>query len=145
MYDAVDYTPVGFVNAAAASAPGDSGRELSGWLRQLREQAGLTREELAAAVGTDRRNIYRWEVEGHDPSGSVLLRLLSALGVRVEPAPPAEMRAVNEELLDLRAELREAADVSAARLDELLARVEAQDEAIRLLTIHLSDSSLPPR
>lgn len=128
------------MNATAASSPGDSGGELSGWLRQLREQAGLTRGELAAAVGTDRRNIYRWEVEGHDPSGSVLLRLLSALGVRVEPPPPAALRAVSEELLEIRAELREAVDLSATLHDELLARVEAQAELIRLLTTHLPDS-----
>lgn len=128
-----------------ASSPDDSGGGLSGWLRQLREEAGLTREELAAAVGTDRRNIYRWEVEGHDPSGSVLLRLLSALGVRVEPPPPAAVRAVNEELLELRAELREAAEASAVRHDELLARIEAQDEAIRLLTIRLPEATPPPR
>lgn len=145
MYDVLDYTAVGFVNAAAASTPDDSARELSGWLRQLREQAGLTREELAAAVGTDRRNIYRWEMEGHDPSGTILLRLLSALGVRLEPPAPAALRAVNEELRALRAELREAADVSAARLDELLARVEAQEEAMRLLAGQLLDATLATR
>jgi transcriptional regulator with XRE-family HTH domain len=129
------------VDTAAASSPDGSGGELSGWLRQLREQAGLTREELAAAVGTDRRNIHRWEVEGHEPSGSVLLRLLSALGVRLEPPPPGAVRSLMEELLDLRAELREAADASAGRHDELLARVEAQEEAIRMLTIQASDAS----
>jgi len=134
-----------FVNAAAASSPGDSGGELSGWLRQLREGSGLTREELAAATGTDRRNIYRWEVEGHDPSGTVLLRLLSALGVRLEPPPPGAMRALNEELRDLRAELREDAEASAARHDEILARVEAQEEAIRLLTIRLPETTPPAR
>lgn len=130
------------MNSAAASSPDDSGGELSGWLRQLREQAGLTREELAAAVGTDRRNIHRWEVEGHEPSGSVLLRLLSALGVRVEPPPPGAVRALSEELRELRTELRDAADASANRYDEILARVEAQAEAIRLLTIQVSGSSL---
>jgi transcriptional regulator with XRE-family HTH domain len=128
------------VNASAASSSDDSGSELSGWLRQLRERAGLTRGELAAAVGTDRRNIYRWEVEGHDPSGSALLRLLSALGVRVEPPPPAALRAVSEELLETRAELREAVDLSTTLNDELLARVEAQAELIRLLTAHLPES-----
>ena len=131
--------------AAASTSPGSSTGELAGWLRQLREQAGLTRDELAAAAGTDRRNVYRWEMEGHEPSGSALLRLLSALGVHVEPPPPGAMRAVNEEVVELRADLREAVEALAARHEELIARIEAQDEAIRLLTLQASDSSLPPR
>ena len=69
------------------------------WLRGLRESAGLTQEELAVAVGTDKRNIRRWEVDGHDPSGTMLLRILTAFGARVEPPQPGETpRAVNAEL-----------------------------------------------
>ena len=66
------------------------------WLRQLRERAGLTQDQLAAAVGTDRRNIRRWEIEGHDPAGTVLLRILDAVGVELVPQqPPNVPRAVN--------------------------------------------------
>jgi transcriptional regulator with XRE-family HTH domain len=96
------------------------------WLRELRERAGLTQDELAAAVGTDRRNIRRWEVEGHDPSGTMLLNVLSALGVELVPAPvPALPGAVNAELARLQALVYENDDAAARRHDELLARIEA--------------------
>ena len=94
------------------------------WLRELREQAGLTQEQLAQSVGTDRRNIRRWEVEGHDPAGSVLLRILDAVGVQLVPAPPnGRPRALNAELRALAAVLRETEDQAARRHDELLARL----------------------
>ena len=124
------------MRAAAPTDPGD----LRSWLRQLREAAGLSQEALAAAVGTDRRNIHRWEVQGHDPGGTALLRVLSALGVELVPAPPGSIpRALNAELADLRNEIRRVADEAAARHDELLARIDAQDAQIRDLTGRLAD------
>jgi transcriptional regulator with XRE-family HTH domain len=96
------------------------------WLRELRERAGLTQDELALAVGTDRRNIRRWEVEGHDPSGTMLLSVLSALGVELVPAPgPSLPGAVNAELARLQALVYETEDAAARRHDELLVRIEA--------------------
>ena len=101
------------------------------WLRDLRERAGLTQEQLAHAVGTDRRNIRRWEVDGHDPAGSMLMRVLDAVGVQLTPAPPGELpRAVNTELRDLRQRMREAADEAARRHDELRLLLEAQRERV---------------
>jgi transcriptional regulator with XRE-family HTH domain len=92
------------------------------WLRQLRERAGLTQDQLAAAVGTDRRNIRRWEVEGHDPAGSVLLRILDAVGVELVPKRPSELpRAVNAELRDLQMLLSDLEERSAQRHDEVVA------------------------
>jgi transcriptional regulator with XRE-family HTH domain len=92
------------------------------WLRQLRESAGLTQDQLAAAVGTDRRNIRRWEVEGHDPAGSVLLRILDAVGVELAPKRPSELpRAVNAELRDLQTLLSDLEERSAQRHDEVVA------------------------
>jgi transcriptional regulator with XRE-family HTH domain len=94
------------------------------WLRELRERSGLTQEQLAQSVGTDRRNIRRWEVEGHDPAGSVLVRILDAVGVELVPAPPeGGPRAVNAELRELAAVLRETEDQAARRHDELLAQL----------------------
>jgi transcriptional regulator with XRE-family HTH domain len=94
------------------------------WLRELREQAGLTQEQLAQSVGTDRRNIRRWEVEGHDPAGSVLLRILDAVGVQLVPAPPNRgPRALNAELRELAKTLRETEDHAARRHNELLTRL----------------------
>lgn len=102
------------------------------WLRELRERAGLTQEQLAQSVGTDRRNIRRWEVEGHDPAGSVLLRILDAVGVRLVPSPPTGApRALNAELRELQAVLREAEDQAERRHDELLAQLAEQRRAAR--------------
>jgi transcriptional regulator with XRE-family HTH domain len=102
------------------------------WLRELRERAGLTQEQLAQAVGTDRRNIRRWEVEGHDPAGSVLLKILDAVGVRLLPSPPgAAPRALNAEVRELQALLREAEDDAGRRHDELVARLEQLGSAAR--------------
>ena len=101
------------------------------WLRELRERAGLTQEQLAHAVGTDRRNIRRWEVDGHDPAGSMLMRVLDAVGVTLVPLPPNDLpRSVNAELRDLRVRLREDADAAARRHDELRALLDAQRERV---------------
>jgi transcriptional regulator with XRE-family HTH domain len=108
--------------------------DLGAWLRSLREQAGLSQTELAATVGTDRRNIRRWEVEGHDPGGSMLMQILSALGVELTPSPPTEMpRAVNAELREVDRRLRDVEDRAAGRHDELIARLEAQEAELRTL------------
>jgi transcriptional regulator with XRE-family HTH domain len=123
-----------------AAAHTDGSADLRSWLRELREAAGLSQEALAAAVGTDRRNIHRWEVQGHDPGGTALLRVLTALGVRIEPPPPEGVpRAVNAELRELQAELARVKDEDAARHDELLARLDAQDAELRELSVRLAD------
>ena len=102
------------------------------WLRELRERAGLTQEQLAQSVGTDRRNIRRWEVEGHDPAGSVLLRILDAVGVQLVPAPPRDApRALNAEVHELQAQLREAEDAAARRHDEVVSRLDGLGSGVR--------------
>jgi transcriptional regulator with XRE-family HTH domain len=117
---------------AAAGTSGRTDPTFRAWLRELRERAGLTQDQLAAAIGTDRRNIRRWEVEGHDPAGTVLLRILSAVGVVVSPSPPHELpRAVNSELRDLQSLLYELDDRAARRHDELVQRLEADASAVR--------------
>jgi transcriptional regulator with XRE-family HTH domain len=130
------------VRAAAQSGSGPD-RDLRAWLRELREAAGLTQEELAAAIGTDRRNVHRWEVAGHDPGGTMLLRLLSALGVRIEPPPPGGVpRAVNAELRELDDRIADSADRGAQRHDELIARLDALDEQLRALSARLEETRL---
>ena len=109
--------------------------EFRRWLRELRERAGLTQDELAAAVGTDRRNIRRWEVEGHDPSGTALLKILDAVGVQLVPGPSWNVpRALNAEVAELRRDLRELDDRAASRYDELLSQIEQQGEQLRVIT-----------
>jgi transcriptional regulator with XRE-family HTH domain len=123
-----------------AAAHTDGSGDLRSWLRELREAAGLSQEALATAVGTDRRNIHRWEVQGHDPGGTALLRVLTALGVKIEPPPPEGVpRAVNAELHELQAELGRLKDEVASRHDELLARLDAQDAELRELSVRLAD------
>jgi transcriptional regulator with XRE-family HTH domain len=101
------------------------------WLRQLRERAGLTQDQLAAAVGTDRRNIRRWEVEGHDPSGTMLLRILDAVGVELVPASPDVVpRAVNAELRDLHSLLFDLEDRAARRHDALVSLLEREATSV---------------
>jgi transcriptional regulator with XRE-family HTH domain len=123
-----------------AGAHTDGSGDLRSWLRELREAAGLSQEALATAVGTDRRNIHRWEVQGHDPGGTALLRVLTALGVKIEPPPPEGVpRAVNAELHELQAELGRLKDEVASRHEELLARLDAQDAELRELSVRLAD------
>lgn len=114
------------------------------WLRGLRERAGLTQDELAHAVGTDRRNIRRWELEGHDPAGTVLLKILDAVGVQLVPAPAVRLpRAVNAEVHDLQARLLELRDELARRHDELVARLEAVREARAAVSAGREETSRP--
>lgn len=102
------------------------------WLRQLRERAGLTQDQLAAAVGTDRRNIRRWESEGHDPAGTMLLRILDAVGVELVPKPPSDIpRAVSAELRDLQSLLYELEDRIARQHGEVVELLEQDDSATR--------------
>jgi transcriptional regulator with XRE-family HTH domain len=117
--------------------------DLRHWLRELRISSGLSQEELAAAVGTDRRNIRRWELEGHDPNGSMLIAVLEALGVRIEPPPPGGgPGAVNARLQELEARVRAFEDVAARRQDELLGRLDAQREELARLSERLTETSL---
>lgn len=109
------------------------------WLKELRERAGLTQDELAAAVGTDRRNIRRWEVDGHDPSGTMLLRILDAAGARIVPLPPADVPgAVNAEVRELRRDLAQNADRAESRQDELMRRFDALAADLRVLSAVLA-------
>jgi transcriptional regulator with XRE-family HTH domain len=65
-------------------------------LRELREAAGLTQEQLAARAGVKRDAIARWERGAREPAWGNVLALAEALGVSceaftTEPAakPPA--------------------------------------------------------
>ena len=72
---------------AAAMRKSDLSRErppLAQRLVELRQQAGLTQTELAAAVGVAVSNIAFWELKGTPPRGEVLPALAKALGVSVD-------------------------------------------------------------
>jgi transcriptional regulator with XRE-family HTH domain len=66
-----------------------------GRLRELREQAGLTQQELGERVGVTWEAISRWERGTREPSWSNVVALANALGVscdafRQEPAAAPE-------------------------------------------------------
>jgi transcriptional regulator with XRE-family HTH domain len=53
----------------------------AGRLRELREAAGLTQEQLAERVGVKREAIARWEANRREPGWSNVVALARALGV----------------------------------------------------------------
>ncbi len=55
-----------------------------GRLRELREGAGLTQEQLAEKLGTTVRNISRLETGAQEPTWPTVLALAQAFGVTCE-------------------------------------------------------------
>lgn len=55
----------------------------AGRLRELRIQAGLTQDELAARAAVKRDAVARWEAGRREPSWGNILALCKALGVEV--------------------------------------------------------------
>jgi transcriptional regulator with XRE-family HTH domain len=53
----------------------------AGRLRELREAAGWTQEQLAERVGAKREAVARWEAGKREPGWSNVLALAEALGV----------------------------------------------------------------
>jgi transcriptional regulator with XRE-family HTH domain len=66
----------------------------SGRLRELREQAGLTREGLAEKAGVSVQGLIKWEQGTREPGWASVLALAKALGVSTEafqtPPQPRE-------------------------------------------------------
>lgn len=67
-------------------------RRLAAQLRQLREAAGLTQEDVSERTGKDRSTLYRLESAQQRPQRSTLIQLMDLYGV--EPAKRAELLAV---------------------------------------------------
>ncbi|MGB9661248.1 MAG: helix-turn-helix domain-containing protein [Moorellaceae bacterium] len=71
-------------------------------LRKLREQAGLTQEELAKLLGVERSTISRYESGNRDPSSEMLDRLAKFFNVSVDyllgrTDDPRTIEQINEE------------------------------------------------
>src|SRR5690348_2750697 len=56
-------------------------RRLAARLRELREQAGLTQEEVSERTGKDRSTLYSIENAQRRPQRSTLIQLLDVYGV----------------------------------------------------------------
>jgi transcriptional regulator with XRE-family HTH domain len=53
-------------------------------IRELREQAGLSREQLGAAAGLSARAVQQWELGDREPGWFNMVALADALGVSCE-------------------------------------------------------------
>lgn len=85
---------------------------LGAWLLQLRTDAGMSQERLGEKVGRSRQQISEYEKGIRDPSGTVLLNVLDALGLPLQPAQSeehllAQLVESQERLAGLWAEYRE--------------------------------------
>src|ERR1700722_14828451 len=65
---------------ATRSAPSVRMRRLAAQLRELREAAGLTQEEVSERTGKDRSTLYRLESAQQRPQKSTLIQLLDLYG-----------------------------------------------------------------
>jgi transcriptional regulator with XRE-family HTH domain len=104
----------------------DEGRAFGVWLAELREAAGLTQFDLSQAAGVSARTIQRWESGTHAPVDVV--RVLTALGVQLDPPAPAAIQALNTQV---------------AQLQKMLAAIEATMAAESLGPATGSDATPP--
>jgi hypothetical protein len=75
----------------------------------------------------------------------MLLRIFSALGVELRPAPPQELASsVNAELREVWERLRTAEENAARRHDDLVARLAAQESELRALATRAGTTSSRP-
>jgi transcriptional regulator with XRE-family HTH domain len=91
------------------------------WLRDRRKATGKTQAELAAEIGVGARSILRWEKGDNLEYVMTTMRLLSALGVSLDPegalpaSVSAELAALRQDLDALRQSVAEALDFRAVR------------------------------
>lgn len=104
-------------SAPMALEPPVNTHELRDWLRSLKDASGMSYKAIAQAVGEDPRNVTRWMSTKNPtvPAGDAMLRLLSCLGVTMEPPEPETVKATN------------------ARIDELKTIVARIDRALEIL------------
>lgn len=63
----------------------NQGHRLQGHRIKLqREHLGLTQDELGEKVGTNGKQVIRWEKESHDPSSQVVGALVEALNTNAD-------------------------------------------------------------
>ncbi|TBR12427.1 MAG: transcriptional regulator [Lysobacter sp.] len=63
---------------------GKSTRRLSNRLKQLRQDAGITQQDLADAAGVTRQTIIAIEGEKYSPSLEVAFLIAEALGIGID-------------------------------------------------------------
>lgn len=108
------------------SFPPDGAEAFGEWITSLRTQLGLTQQEVAAAALTTTRTIQRWEA-GENEKGVEVARVLTALGVKMSPPAPKDVRALNSLTQEIRAGLD--------HVDRIL-REEREAEATEQASLH---------
>ena len=104
--------------------------QLGPTLRALREQAGLSQEELAAKTQVSRASIQNWEADRNAPRRAETRRLATALGMTVD-ALKARIEGERLDAQEIRdalqsaTELTDPEDMRAALLD-LLSRMSPE-------------------
>ena len=94
----VVYDPIWEILLSQADPNRRALTQLAGAVRRLREQRGMTRSELAAALGLEEARVGALEAGRLDPDYALLLALARALDVRlVELASQIEQLAREEE------------------------------------------------
>jgi transcriptional regulator with XRE-family HTH domain len=96
-------------------------KELGAWLKERRLASGLSLDRLGELVGRSRQQLSEYEKGTRDPSGTVLMRLLDALGIELVPPPPGEPgQSIETELRALRAELARVEEAATLNVEALL-------------------------
>ncbi len=119
--------------------------ELGRWLKRLREAAGLSHDQLAAALENEktRQQLIAYEQGRNEPKATTFLRVLDALGQRVAPVAPPESapRALNAEV----AELRRAVDALSREQErhhrEVASKLEGHEQTLRQISAAISRGS----
>lgn len=106
------------------------------WIAGLREQLGLSREQLAAEAGVSTRTIDRCEEDTYMPRGKNLLRIFDVLGVNT--SRPGPMRPMAAELGDIHRRLEEMSSLLGERGDSVSA------EQLRAITETLLAATAKP-
>lgn len=106
--------------------------QLGQQLRDLREQAGLSQEELASRAQVSRASIQNWEGNRTAPRRAESRRLAAALGVSVDAFKRTRGEQVDAE--EVRAALQAAMEIDdpvemRAALIQLLARITPSEDA----------------
>ena len=80
-------------------------------IRELREEKNLSQEDVAKAIGTNQRNIGRWEKNENEPTAGFLLKLADFFGVSIDyllgRSDDFGIISINNEMNDYTAEERQ--------------------------------------
>lgn len=101
----------------------DDPKAFGTWLAELRDAAEMTQGDLAQAASVTPRTIQRWEA-GEISSPVDAIRVLTALGVKIDPPPPEAIMALNAQIRAL--------SQAIAELDVMEARVAQGGDVVEM-------------